>query len=694
MNVCSLVGLLCLGFIGAEEVLDDFSYRDNAVAQSAWVTNADGLLSMTGAGADRALNMQAPFAAKPDWSRVTLDRPVSLDLSGPSCFTLEIDTETPDLFSGLTLYFRSGQGWYGCGRGFLRRGRHVIEFPKSAFRPEGSPAGWDQVDRIRIAAWQGQPKDVSFRLFHLAAPRYEVVLITPESDSREATSTKKNARQIADMLQAAGLGVDFVKDTAVDAKTLRGRRVVLLPNNPKLPPAAVDALAEFIEAGGKLWACYHLPPRLADLLGFGSLAWQKQIRPGQFAEIRFEADDIAGLPRSVRQHSWNVTTAEPRGHGARVLGHWYDDAGKLTGHPALLLSDRGAFFSHVLLPDDREGKQQLLAAVLGHLSPPLWREMAISALAEKGRVGHCEDRKALVEYLDAQGNAASRELLEKGQKTLAQAQARYESENYPASIRLARQGHDMLVEAYLRAAPSPKCEGRAWWNHSGTGAYPGDWDRTAREHAEAGFNMILPNMLWAGRAHYPSDILPRSETYRRHGDQIAQCVAAAHKYGLEVHAWKVNYYLSGAPKEFVEQLRQEGRLQKAVAGESRVWLCPSHPENFKLERDSMLEVARKYDVDGLHFDYIRYPGENHCFCDGCRRRFEAATGRKVENWPGDCYRGARREAYRQWRCDQITRLVEAVHREARKIRPEIQISAAVFNSYPACRNSVGQDWVA
>ena len=38
--------------------------------------------------------------------------------------------------------------------------------------------------------------------------------------------------------------------------------------------------------------------------------------------------------------------------------------------------------------------------------------------------------------------------------------------------------------------------------------------------------MVLPNMLWGGLAHYPSDVLPRSETFRKHGDQIAQCVAA------------------------------------------------------------------------------------------------------------------------------------------------------------------------
>jgi uncharacterized lipoprotein YddW (UPF0748 family) len=199
-------------------------------------------------------------------------------------------------------------------------------------------------------------------------------------------------------------------------------------------------------------------------------------------------------------------------------------------------------------------------------------------------------------------------------------------------------------------------------------------------------------MLWAGRAHYASDVLPRSSTFEQYGDQIAQCVAAAKKHGLEVHVWKVNYNLSGAPKGFVEKLRREGRLQVTAQGGPQNWLCPSHPENQKLELESMLEVGRKYAVDGLHFDYIRYPGRECCYCDGCRQRFEAATGRKVVDWPKECYSGSRREQYNDCRCKQINWLVAAVHREAKKLRPELKVSAAVFGAYPACRDSVGQDW--
>ena len=52
---------------------------------------------------------------------------------------------------------------------------------------------------------------------------------------------------------------------------------------------------------------------------------------GQFAEIRCDDAQVAGLPPSIRQDSWNITVARPAGFGARIVGRWYDDAGQPTG---------------------------------------------------------------------------------------------------------------------------------------------------------------------------------------------------------------------------------------------------------------------------------------------------------------------------------------------------------------------------
>ena len=90
-------------------------------------------------------------------------------------------------------------------------------------------------------------------------------------------------------------------------------------------------------------------------------------------------------------------------------------------------------------------------------------------------------------------------------------------------------------------------------------------------------------------------------------------------------------------------------------------MCIRDRDNHVLERDSMLEVLQNYDVEGLHFDYIRYPGPDYCYCDGCRTRFEQETGNTVTDWPADVRAGGPLEdEFLPWRRLQITELVEAV----------------------------------
>ncbi len=148
------------------------------------------------------------------------------------------------------------------------------------------------------------------------------------------------------------------------------------------------------------------------------------------------------------------------------------------------------------------------------------------------------------------------------------------------------------------------------------------------------------------------------------------------------------------PKDFGDRMKREGRTQVSFSGtrEDR-WLCPSHPANQQLEIDSMIEVATKYDVDGIHFDYIRYPSGDYCFCAGCRERFEKSIGAKVANWPADVRKDS--DLQRKWldfRRDNITRVVAAVSAAVREKRPKVKISAAVFPNWPVDRDGVGQDW--
>ncbi len=691
--------LLLWAFLSAanEQVIDRFDYPDSEAAARAWVASGGTpRVRVVEDQGRRVLEMATPFASNPKLERTILDRAVQLDLSVPGEFRLEIGSPMADKVGRLSLYFRSGEGWYSGGAELKKKGWQTLRFSKASFRPEGKPTGWHKIDGIRISIWRGPAADATVRLGGLAALWHDVAIVVPSSatlpDRHELQAALAAADAVGGFLEQLGLGSDAIEEPAAAQGALARRRVAILAHNPGIGRETIAALEEFVQRGGKLFVCYSLSPELGKLLGFGKAKYVRPSPPDQFAEIRFEAADLPGLPKAVRQNSWNITTAEPVGQNARIIARWFDPQGQPTGHAAMLLSDRGAFFSHILLSDDPEGKRQMLAAVLGRLWPPLWEQMASAKLDSLGRVGHLEGPADLARYVNKSSNPAATKALEAGTAAYRAAKQLTEAKQFPEAIEKAQEARRLLVEAYLRATPSREQESRAFWEHSGQGAYPGDWDRTAKELAAAGFNMVIPNMLWGGLAHYESEVLPRSKVVASHGDQIAQCVAACKKHGLEAHIWKVNWNLSNAPREFVEKLRKEGRTQVSAHGQPHDWLCPSHPQNFQLELDSMLEVARRYDVAGLHFDYIRYPDGDHCYCDGCRQRFEADSGKKVARWPDDCYRGERRNEYRDWRCKQITRLVEAVHREAKKIKPQIKISAAVFGSYPACRESVGQDW--
>jgi uncharacterized lipoprotein YddW (UPF0748 family) len=689
--------LATFGIAAEPRTLDAFDYPDAAAASKTWIA-AEGTPPVGAAreAAGRVLTVSLPFASSPRLGRSVMDRAAALDLSGEGEFRLDVATDAVDALGQVTLYFRSGDGWYGSGESLVKSGWQTLRFAKASFRPEGKPAGWNQISGIRIAFWRGEARDAAVRVRNLVAQWSNIALILPanrpgDAEYRTSAAATETA---ADMLREIGLAADVLEETAVAEGALGKRLIAILAHNPRLDPKAAEALVRFTRDGGKLLACYTVAPPLQQVLGISGGKYVSAGPTKQFAQMRFLTPDIPGMPAAVRQDSWNIIAAEPVRKDAAVIARWFTPEGRSTPYAAAIQSDAGAFLSHIVLDDDRPRKKQMLAALLGRMAPALWPKMAEAEMQQAARVGPLDNLSQLARFVEKSNDPQAKEALGGAESLQRIARSKLADRDYPGAVQNARLFGELAAEAYLRAAPSRAPEGRAFWEHSGLGAYPGDWERTAKELAAGGFNMIVPNMLWGGLAHYPSDLLPPSESFRRHGDQIAQCVSAAHRHGIEVHVWKVNYNLSGAPREFVQRLRREGRTQASFEGEPMNWLCPSHPANFQLERDSMIEVARKYDVDGLHFDYIRYPDGDHCYCPGCRKRFEAERKRPVEHWPADCRRGALRDAFIQWRCDQITRLVEAVSRQAKKIKPRVKISAAVFSAYPGCRESVGQDWVA
>ena len=253
--------------------------------------------------------------------------------------------------------------------------------------------------------------------------------------------------------------------------------------------------------------------------------------------------------------------------------------------------------------------------------------------------------------------------------------------------------------AYCVTVPSRQGEFRGVWM---TPRQNTDWDEVMGDLQQAGFNAIFPNLNNGGSAMYPSDVLPRN-TGLSDRDMLAECLEAAEKHGIEVHVWRINWALFwGTPGEFIERLRQEGRLQVNPEGkfmsETGHWykreaMCPAHEENRRIERESMLELVRKWPVAGIHFDYMRFPSDQQCFCPTCRERFEKETGIQVENWPEECLGGGKHiGAWRQWRRDLMTSLAAEIAVEAHRIRPDVKVSLAARSGVDWTLYADAQDW--
>ena len=63
------------------------------------------------------VELSVPFAAQPQLNRVYIDRDVQLNLAAVGEVGLELMSTAPEAAGRISLYFRSGDGWYAGGKG-------------------------------------------------------------------------------------------------------------------------------------------------------------------------------------------------------------------------------------------------------------------------------------------------------------------------------------------------------------------------------------------------------------------------------------------------------------------------------------------------------------------------------------------------------------------------------------------------
>jgi len=685
------------------KALEGFSCTSEPGVQ-AWIPMAGSrAVSVTNVAGRAALRMPCNFHGT-DIERASWDHPVKGDLAMCRGVQFLFYCSDPSAVANFTLYLRSGDGWYRGVFDAPAAGQWVpIRVAKADMNVEGQPAGWSKIDTLRISAWRGQDRDTEFYVtdFALFGGDAKIVIVRGDSAAKRAPAEMGAVREytsvMAGMLERANLPYLVLSDRDVTAGRLREARLVILPHNPAMPDAIVEEMARFLRADGALLACYHLPRRLASLTGIEIGGHVRQPYDGYFASIRPSVQPLRDMPAATHQASWNIQEARAVAPDTHVAAWWYTNQGESTGKAAIVAGAKCVYLTHVLQSDNLANKLSLLLSMMGHLVPPLWSDAAQGTLDQIGRFGPYdgyESAKQGITRLNA-GTKRAGEALAKADQSRRRGLALLSESKFAEAIAAGQESHQALLEAYCLAQQPLAGEHRAFWCHSAFGVAGMDWDEAVKRLAGNGFTAILPNMLWAGVAFYRSDVLPAYRDLQDKGDQIEHCLAACKRYGVECHVWKVNYNMGSATdKAFVEKMRSLGRVQVSYDGSvNERWLCPSHPENQKLEIASMLEVARRYEIDGLHFDYIRYPGRDGCFCAGCHRRFEEAVGRKVEKWPSDVRQDPLlAQEWLDFRRRQITSVVAEVATQARQIKPQIEISAAVFGNWSVDRDGVGQDW--
>lgn len=265
--------------------------------------------------------------------------------------------------------------------------------------------------------------------------------------------------------------------------------------------------------------------------------------------------------------------------------------------------------------------------------------------------------------------------------------------SHPTYVAKPAEPSPTLIPSPVPLRPARAAELRGVWVSDTTKL---DWDSATANLQRAGFNTIFANLASGGAALYPkSEVLP--SIVSGSPDPVAHGIDLAHRRGLAVHAKQIVTFMFKAPPEFQRELVAADRVMRGPDGHPVMqagftWLCPSQEANRALIASSVAEMVKRYPVDGIQFDYIRFCEQPSCFCANCRREFERSIGTYLKHWPEVVMQGAYVTQFNDWRQHVINTWIEDLSARARQTRPGLAVSAAVFSDLDRAREEKAQDW--
>ncbi len=219
--------------------------------------------------------------------------------------------------------------------------------------------------------------------------------------------------------------------------------------------------------------------------------------------------------------------------------------------------------------------------------------------------------------------------------------------------------------------------------------------------ARAGnFNAIVAQVRKRGDAYYRNGLEPTASDVPAGFDPLADLLAKAHdttggKPRLEVHAWLVTYNIwnsqAGTPasplhpyRAHPEWLSEKYRANPADPltpplrwDGANYMLDQGHPAVQQHTYNVAMDVLTRYDVDGIHFDYIRYSDDSLSNNQPWGYHpVSVARFNQLKNRTGIPL--ATDATWLQWRREQVTALLRKVYLNAWALKPQARISAALI----------------
>lgn len=187
---------------------------------------------------------------------------------------------------------------------------------------------------------------------------------------------------------------------------------------------------------------------------------------------------------------------------------------------------------------------------------------------------------------------------------------------------------------------------------------------------QAGINTVLLQTRIRGTVIYPSEIEPwdgccsgmpgRSPGY----DPLEFAISECHRRGIELQAWVVAVPAGKWNGLGCKTLRRKyPNMMKRIGDDG--FIDPQNPQAAPYIASICREITSRYDIDGIHLDYIRYP----------------------ETW---AVKPAMKTAARS----NITAIVRRVHDEVKAIKPWVKLSCSPIGKHADLNRFSSRGWNA